>query len=100
MSPHPHAKAMMEYAEDAAETDKPWERWELTGGSVFVACNVHPNWDVAYRYRRKPKPLECWARLYSDGSFCLHKTRGEAESMNESTWQVRGRIVHMREVKE
>ena len=26
--PHPHAASMKLYAEDAAETDKPWERWE------------------------------------------------------------------------
>lgn len=25
---HKHAEAMMEYAKDAMETDKPWERWE------------------------------------------------------------------------
>ena len=26
---HIHAAAMAEYAKDAAETNKPWERWEF-----------------------------------------------------------------------
>ena len=26
---HKHAELMMQYAQDAMETDKPWERWEV-----------------------------------------------------------------------
>lgn len=28
MTKHIHAELMAEYAKDAMETDKPWERWE------------------------------------------------------------------------
>lgn len=57
---HPHAANMLLYAEDAAETDKPWERWEAKE-SVF---NTHPwrslfgspLWEEKCQYRRKPKP--------------------------------------------
>ena len=33
MTKHIHADLMMEYAKDAMETDKPWERWEYNDGS-------------------------------------------------------------------
>lgn len=40
MSKHIHAELMAQYAQDAAETDKPWERWQVRQwhreGSVFV----------------------------------------------------------------
>lgn len=57
-TPHPHAKSMMLYAQDAAETDKPWLRWECT-------CDGMPNpytrhWDhpmefLCFNYRRLPQ---------------------------------------------
>lgn len=28
-TPHTHAHNMLLYAQDAAETDRPWERWEM-----------------------------------------------------------------------
>lgn len=56
MAAHIHAENMKLYAQDAAETDKPWERWEC--------CNVYregwlelctpPDWTAA-NYRRKPR---------------------------------------------
>ena len=50
-----HAAAMAEYAKDAAETDKPWERWEVSFNDGFVGVTGHPNWSVNHQYRRKPK---------------------------------------------
>jgi hypothetical protein len=48
------------YAEDAAETDKPWERWE--GKHSWYAKEVgytplvgHPEWSKSVLYRRKRK---------------------------------------------
>ena len=29
MTAHKHAALMLQYAQDAAETDKPWKRWEV-----------------------------------------------------------------------
>lgn len=61
---HPHAELMLEYAKDAMETDKPWERWEFkisenVGWQSFTEhCTTGPSWDTNYEYRRKPKPYE------------------------------------------
>lgn len=56
--PHPHAASMLLYAQDAAETDKPWERWEFKGGDAgFNRCLKHPEWQEQFEYRRKPKTI-------------------------------------------
>ena len=56
---HKHAELMMQYAQDAMETDKPWERWECdTGdGLGWVDMKSHPVWITKTSYRRKPKML-------------------------------------------
>ena len=54
---HIHAAAMAEYAKDAAETDKPWERWEVSFSGGFIGVTGHPNWSVNHEYRRKPKTI-------------------------------------------
>ena len=57
---HKHAELMMQYAQDAMETDTPWERWEMklpanktwsncTDGDMQFACILD--------YRRKPKMI-------------------------------------------
>lgn len=59
MTRHIHADLMMQYAQDALETDKPWERWEYMNLSLtFVKLPENPTWNVAVAYRRKPKPYE------------------------------------------
>jgi hypothetical protein len=52
---HVHAELMMLYAQDAMETDKPWERWEWNGnGKRWIPfLEARPTWDEAYQYRRK-----------------------------------------------
>jgi hypothetical protein len=73
MSKHIHAENMRLYAEDAAETDAPWERWELkyVGASRWEPCQVNPIWDERRNYRRKPKPsrkrFEEWKANYGHG---------------------------------
>lgn len=58
---HRHADKMGLYAQDAAETDKPWERWESKNGSDFgpsdwSQCTRDIMWDCeGMLYRRKPK---------------------------------------------
>ena len=52
---HVHAELMMQYAQDALETDKPWERWEKSlWGNPWRALEGNPAWGVATEYRRKP----------------------------------------------
>ena len=56
---HPHAELMMQYAQDAMETDKPWERWQyrLRGGVKKDFDRVHPTWRIKYEYFRKPQTI-------------------------------------------
>ena len=57
---HIHAAAMAEYAKDAAETDMPWERWEVSmtdSGDEYRNLLGHPCWAVTRKYRRKPKTI-------------------------------------------
>lgn len=52
---HPHARAMAEYAEDAAKSREPWRLWEHQEPSCtdWNVCVAHPLWnpDIAYRRR-------------------------------------------------
>lgn len=57
---HIHAASMLLYAQDAVETDKPWERWEfsqfteLPGQAVYCKADTTLQWKTNTRYRRKP----------------------------------------------
>ena len=55
-TPHYHAALMAQYAADAAETDTPWERWQikLAGEAVWVDAACTPGWTQGFEYRRKP----------------------------------------------
>lgn len=55
MTAHKHAALMLQYAQDAAETDRPWERWEwwYSSANKFVPCCRHPSWNANYEFRRK-----------------------------------------------
>jgi hypothetical protein len=58
--PHPHAALMRQYADDAAETNTPWERWEWKGemnGPDWHPCLENPIWAPDYTYRRKPRTI-------------------------------------------
>lgn len=56
---HKHAELMAQYAQDAAETDKPWERWERYHdfAGKWVSLTGNPSWYNAAQYRRKPKVI-------------------------------------------
>ena len=56
---HKHAALMALYAQDAMETDKPWERWESKTSEVLGWADMlhHPAWITATSYRRKQKML-------------------------------------------
>ena len=48
---------MLQYAKDAAETDKPWERWEFNPNSTWHLCENNPGWFTDSEYRRKPQVI-------------------------------------------
>ena len=60
MTAHKHAALMLQYAQDAAEMDRPWERWEWRGDGAdeFIACGQHPSWKLNHEYRRKPQVIK------------------------------------------
>jgi hypothetical protein len=53
MSKHVHADLMLQYAQDAQETDKPWERWEVFGLCGWGSCRSEISWSEYAKYRRK-----------------------------------------------
>jgi hypothetical protein len=55
---HKHAELIALYAQDAMETDKPWERWEYSShGIEWFGCSCNPSWGTELEYRRKPKTI-------------------------------------------
>ncbi len=58
MKPHTHAALMAQYAEDAADTEMPWERWEWKRqASDWLDMLGCPLWVPEYDYRRKPRTI-------------------------------------------
>lgn len=62
MTQHKHAKEMMQFAKDALETDKPWERWQwyypVDGVSNWQDCvSEQDMWCKDFKYRRKPEMM-------------------------------------------
>ncbi|MDO4708234.1 MAG: hypothetical protein Q4B94_00155 [Pseudomonadota bacterium] len=63
MRKHIHAEEMLEYAQDAQMTDKPWEWWELFipadeyGDDRWTPLQTHPTWARHHKYRRKPRTI-------------------------------------------
>jgi len=57
--PHPHAELMAQYAQDAKETDKPWERWERFSEMFckWVPLKEPTSFDTDVKYRRKPQTI-------------------------------------------
>ena len=58
MTAHKHAALMLQYAQDAAETEEPWERWGYNHGDTWQQCGKHPVWFVSSEYRRKPEIIK------------------------------------------
>ena len=59
MTAHKHAHLILQYAQDALETDKPWERWELRpmGREQWHACSSRITFSERFEYRRKPHTM-------------------------------------------
>ena len=56
---HVHAELMMQYAQDAQETETPWERWEVYGTVTgkWLSLGECFYFMPESKYRRKPKLL-------------------------------------------
>ena len=53
---HIHAKEMLAFAQDAMETDRPWERWQWddnNGTHWKDFLSSPPIWHIGCKYRRK-----------------------------------------------
>lgn len=60
MTKHIHAKLMALYAQDALETDKPWERWQIKHhvfSQEWTDINSPLLWNPDFHYRRKTKTI-------------------------------------------
>ena len=58
MTAHKHAALMLQYAQDALETETPWERWQVRGSmyEMWDSLENHgPLWHPDWEYRRKPR---------------------------------------------
>lgn len=55
--PHPHAELMAQYAEDAKETDRPWERWIFLSKYGWLELGDHPTWNEGTQFKRKPRTI-------------------------------------------
>lgn len=54
---HPHAKLMMEYAQDCLVNQHAYEKWEFSHKGIlpikWMSLNDHPEWEPGCDYRRK-----------------------------------------------
>jgi hypothetical protein len=58
MPAHVHAANMALYAQDAAETERPWERWQMSEGDGHWAdCDQYISFFTVLEYRRKPRTI-------------------------------------------
>lgn len=59
MTAHIHAALMLQYAQDASTTDKPWELWEFRCDEheKWTVLTGNPAWDDDTKYRRKPRTI-------------------------------------------
>ena len=101
MTAHPHADLIAQYAQDAAETDAPHERWEECVCGKWEDFDRAPQWFPHRQYRRKEAfapapavPIECTRKpwhvvLQPNGK--IHKFRGtyEAALRCKEQWDAR-----------
>jgi hypothetical protein len=92
---HKHAELMKLYAEDAAETNTPWERWEAEVGRGWSGLVDHPLWSEKSKYRRKPEKTYMWqwiARNVATGEvFITHLFFSEDPYRNKESFETMGK---------
>lgn len=94
MPKHPHADKMALYAQDALETDEPWERWEVNYGVGWATLVKGPKWDRSAQYRRKPRTITINGYEVPEpvrepllvGALYWHFDPMEANGLNDNTW--------------
>ena len=59
MTAHKHAALMLQYAQDAMETDKPWKRWQFRAyrAKNWLDCVSGTKFSDLCEYRRKPRTM-------------------------------------------
>ena len=57
MSKHIHAENMALYAQDAQETETPWDRWQILINGKWEYLDWCFTFRPEHKYRRKPKML-------------------------------------------
>lgn len=60
MTAHIHSELMMQYAQDAMETNTPWELWEwrkANSNELWDELETNPTWCEYNEYRRKPRTI-------------------------------------------
>lgn len=59
MTAHIHAALMLQYAQDASTTEKPWEMWEFRCDEheKWAVLTGNPAWDDDTKYLRKPRTI-------------------------------------------
>lgn len=58
MPKHIHADLMLQYAQDAQESETPWENWEmLVGEKTWCTVKGELQWHKNNKYRRKPRTI-------------------------------------------
>ena len=58
MTAHKHATLMLQYAQDAAETETPWERWKWKGREeIWFDCKGPIAFRSDCEYLRKPRTI-------------------------------------------
>ena len=87
MAAHPHAELMALYAKDAAETDKPWERWECYDpfAKKWIPLTGPTAWMEGVKYRRKSERPSYRVGLLK--SFDNHYYTCLANSETETFWE-------------
>jgi len=114
MTAYKHAALMLQYAKDAAETDKPWERWEWRdiNTNQFITCNQHPSWSLNGGFRRKPQVIRVGRHTFTepirfnpeqDTIYWVVSLKDTGYSPTNHTWRgdkidlalLKARVVHL-----
>jgi hypothetical protein len=72
MSAHPHADLMALYAQDAAETETPWDRWEEDFGMGWEPLFQSPTWNAntLFRHKKIQRRWETWVNREANMIGC------------------------------
>ncbi len=96
MPKHKHADLMLEYAQDAQETETPWDRWEIEVDGEWINCSITTKmFDQFTNYRRKqkliiingievPEPMRVAPHIGTD--YFYVRLNGKDTFDNQTSW--------------